>query len=120
MQGKTRTRTVFQPRIRVLHGRDIALGPGKVDLLKHVNDTGSIAAAASRMGMSYMRAWTLIKTMNRCFREPLVAARRGGRECGGASLTETGRAVLDLYRRLEQSTMRASTRTWPALQRLLR
>jgi len=62
--------------MRVLCGDDIALGPGKVDLLALIGETGSIREAAERMGMSYMRAWTLIKTMNACFREPLVVASR--------------------------------------------
>jgi molybdate transport system regulatory protein len=48
--------------------------------------------------MSYMRAWTLIKTTNACFREPLGVASRGGKERGGAVLTETGRKVFGLYR----------------------
>ena len=66
--------------MRVLCGDDIALGPGKVDLLALIGETGSIREAAERMGMSYMRAWTLIKTVNACFREPLVMASRGGKE----------------------------------------
>ncbi len=66
----------LRPRMRVLCGGDIALGPGKVDLLALVGQTGSIREAAERMGMSYMRAWKLIKTMNACFKEPLVKAER--------------------------------------------
>jgi molybdate transport system regulatory protein len=54
----------------------IAFGPGKVDLLALVAKTGSIREAAERMEMSYMRAWTPIKTMNACFREPLASALR--------------------------------------------
>jgi len=68
----------IQPRLRVRAGDEIALGPGKVELLGFVRETGSIAEAAKQMGMSYMRAWTLIKTMNACFKEPLVEAVRGG------------------------------------------
>jgi molybdate transport system regulatory protein len=81
----------LHPRLRVICGESIALGPGKVDLLELVFKTGSIREAADRMGMSYMRAWTLIKTMNACFREPLVEAVRGGSKHGGAKLTATGR-----------------------------
>src|SRR5579883_449527 len=104
------------PRMRVLCGEDVALGPGKVDLLALVNETGSIRAAAERMGMSYMRAWTLIKTMNACFREPLVVASRGGKERGGAVLTETGRRALQLYRGLEAQSQKACAATWRELR----
>ena len=107
------------PRIRVLSGEEIALGPGKVDLLAFVAETGSIREAADRMGMSYMRAWTLIKTVNACFREPLVTASRGGKERGGAVLTKTGRRALDLYQALEAQSFKACADTWRQLRQLL-
>jgi molybdate transport system regulatory protein len=107
------------PRLRILWGKDVALGPGKVDLLALIHETGSIRAAAERMDMSYMRAWTLIKTMNGCFRKPLVVASRGGRDRGGAVLTETGRRTLELYRALEEETQKACAGTWRRLCKLL-
>ena len=70
-KNKTTSRKGISPRLRVVRGEDIALGPGKARLLELADDTGSIAKAARQMGMSYMRAWTLIRTMNRCFRTPL-------------------------------------------------
>src|SRR5256885_5067105 len=98
MNAKPSREPRLRPRMRVLCGEGIALGPGKVDLLALIAETGSIREAAERMGMSYMRAWTLIKTMNACFREPLIVSSRGGKERGGAVLTETGRTALKLYR----------------------
>ena len=91
------------PRLRVQRGSEIALGPGKVDLLDAIERTGTLASAAEAMGMSYMRAWKLVQTMNACFREPLVETARGGAGHGRASLTETGRTVRDLYRRMEEA-----------------
>ncbi len=89
------------PRLRVLLGAAIAIGPGKADLLDAIDEAGSISAAAKRMGMSYRRAWLLVDTMNTCFREPLVASARGGRGGGGASLTPLGHQVLARYRAME-------------------
>ena len=111
---------VWQPRFRVWRGRDIALGPGKVELLGHIADTHSISEAAWRMGMSYMRAWTLVQTMNGCFCEPLVTAKRGGKERGGACLTDTGHKVVDLYRRMEEQSRVAARTTWRQLRGLLK
>lgn len=88
-------------RFRVVLGRSIAIGPGKADLLAAVAETGSISAAARSMGMSYKKAWYLIDTMNRCFREPLVTASKGGRGYGGARVTAAGEKVLALYRAIE-------------------
>jgi molybdate transport system regulatory protein len=122
MKKKTRSaRSVsVLPRIRILRGRDIALGPGKVELLALIRQTGSINQAARRMGMSYMRAWSLVRTMNRCFRKPLVAVARGGEGGGGAVLTETGVTVVELYRRMETASLRATAPAWGELRRLLR
>jgi molybdate transport system regulatory protein len=91
----------FEPRIRILLGSSIAIGPGKAALLQAISETGSIAAAGRRMGMSYRRAWLLTKTMNACFREPLIDATKGGIGGGGACLTIMGREVLSLYRTME-------------------
>ncbi len=107
------------PRLRVVVGDEIALGPGKVELLALVKETGSIGKAAKRMGMSYMRAWSLIQTMNRCFREPLVTAVHGGKGGGGADLTEAGRRALDLYRRMERASLQALAPSWKQMRRLL-
>jgi molybdate transport system regulatory protein len=109
----------LRPRLRVICGEDIALGPGKVDLLQLVGETGSIREAADRMGMSYMRAWTLIKTMNACFKEPLVEAARGGKAGGGARLTETGRKALTLYQQMERACLDATRSGWQELKALL-
>ena len=91
----------LKPRLRILFGADIALGPGKADLLDSVARTGSISAAAREMGMSYRRAWLLVDTMNRCFRAPLVEASKGGAGGGGARVSELGLEVLARYRAME-------------------
>ena len=100
-----------QPRFRVVRGPDIALGPGKATLLRLVRDTHSIAEAARQMEMSYMRAWSLIQTMNRCFREPVVSTTRGGPARGGATLTETGARLLALYEQMEVECLAATEKT---------
>ena len=69
------------------------LGPGKADLLELIAETGSIAAAGRRLGMSYKRAWSLVETLNAMFRDPLVESSRGGATFGGARLTENGRII---------------------------
>ncbi len=96
-KGAVQIAKILHPRLRITCGADIALGPGKVKLLELVAQTGSIAKAARRMQMSYMRAWTLLKTMERCFRQPLIEAVRGGSARGGTRLTATGAKVLALY-----------------------
>jgi len=101
-------------RWRIARGREIALGPGKADLLEAIGRSGSISAAARALGMSYRRAWLLVDTMNRCFVRPLVITSRWrGR---GASLSKFGREVLRLYRMTERDSRRAAGKP---LRRLL-
>jgi molybdate transport system regulatory protein len=104
----------------VERGKEIALGPGKVELLEHIAASGSIAEAAARMEMSYMRAWKLVKTMEACFRQPLVDARRGGSARGGATLTKAGTEVLKLYREMDAACVRTTGKQWVRLRRHLR
>jgi molybdate transport system regulatory protein len=110
----------LQPRLRVRVGDEIALGPGKVELLELVQQTGSITEAARQMGMSYMRAWTLIRTINNCFKQPLVIAVRGGSKGGGgAKLSATGREALALYHQMSGKCLVVTQPNWKQLQKLL-
>ena len=111
---------VLKPRLRLVRGGTILLGPGKADLLEAVRDMGSLRRAAAALDMSYMRAWQLVKTMNAAFKEPLVALARGGAGHGGATLTQTGAKVLALYRTMERKSARASARDAERLKTLLR
>lgn len=94
-------------RIRVVLGDGLILGPGRADLLAFIRDTGSIAAAGRRMGMSYKRAWQLAEALNTSFHGPVIVAAKGGVAGGGAHLTELGVQVLEAYRALE-ATARAA------------
>jgi molybdate transport system regulatory protein len=93
-----------------MFGSEIAIGPGKAELLAAIAATGSISESARRMGMSYRRAWLLVDTMNRCFREPVVAAATGGPGGGGAALTPFGRRALAQFRAMQSRVDRALDR----------
>lgn len=107
-------------RIRVVIGPDVMIGPGKAELLERIMSTGSIAAAGREMGMSYKRAWTLVDTMNRLFREPVVDSSRGGSKGGGAVVTDMGQAVLREYRALVDAASRAAEESRGKLSSMLR
>jgi molybdate transport system regulatory protein len=85
------------------------LGPGKIALLESIGRTGSISAAGRAHAMSYRKAWLLVEEMNQMFASPLVAARPGGVNGGGAELTADGAKVVALYRTAERK-MRAGAK----------
>jgi molybdate transport system regulatory protein len=116
-QKRSRVFWEARPRWRLSRGKEIALGPGKADLLEAVGRTGAISLAARELGMSYRRAWLLVETMNRCFARPLVSTEtwRGS----GSALTVDGRRVLSLYRRMEARSLAAAGPFLKQLQPLL-
>lgn len=91
---EVRTRIDFSP--------DCAIGPGKIELLEGIERTGSLSAAARDMGMSYRRAWLLVHDTNEAFAEPVAELAVGGREGGGARLTDFGRRLVADYRAFEE------------------
>jgi molybdate transport system regulatory protein len=96
------------------------IGPGKIALLEAIRDTGSIAAAARVLGMSYRRAWLLVEETNRALRKPAVAAEMGGRRGGGAIVTPAGARMVRLYRAIEASARDAAGRESRAIGKLIR
>lgn len=92
---------LVRPRIYI--GDKIAIGPGKIDLLRRVGETRSIAAAARSFGMPYKKAWLMIDSLNQGFGQPLVETATGGKGGGGAALTLLGQRLIEHYCALEAS-----------------
>jgi len=97
-------------------GDELAMGPGKADLLDAIRAEGSISAAGRLLGMSYRRTWLLVDAMNRCWSEPLVEATPGGGEHRGARVTPAGLEVLAAYRALEAAVAEAAEGPLQALK----
>ena len=93
------------------------LGAGKVALLEAIDSTGSISAAGRAHRMSYRRAWLLVDELNRLFAAPLVSARHGGAQGGGAQLTQEGRRIVALYRGAEGKMHAAAQEDIDAIER---
>jgi len=104
---------LVRPRLYI--GDSIAIGPGKIDLLRAVGDTRSIAAAARSLGVPYKRAWLLIDSLNEGFGRPVVDTATGGKGGGGASLTTLGQELVVAYDALEK---RLNTGAAPELEAL--
>lgn len=102
--------------IRIDLDQDGRLGPGKVLLLERIAECGSISAAGRSMKMSYRRAWDLVADINAAFSRPLVSARMGGRQGGGARLTELGQELVRRYRAIERDAAAAAEPHLRALQ----
>lgn len=79
-----------------------ALDSRMISLLRAVAESGSINQAAKQMGLSYKGAWQMIERANNFSPKVLISTATGGAKGGGTSLTTAGRALLELFTRLEQ------------------
>lgn len=77
------------------------LGAGRIELLEHIDECGSISQAARRIGMSYKTAWDAVEAMNNLAERPLVVRATGGKGGGGTHLTDYGKQVIAGYRLME-------------------
>ncbi|WP_051359800.1 winged helix-turn-helix domain-containing protein [Adhaeribacter aquaticus] len=91
----------LKARIWIEADNERFLGPGPVELLEKIMELGSISKAASAMGMSYQKAWTIINTLNSKAIRPLVTAQAGGKRGGGAVVTEDGQVVVQVFKQLQ-------------------
>ena len=95
------------------------LGHGKIALLESIRRTGSISAAGREFGMAYRRAWLLVDELNHMFASPLVIARGGGKNGGGADLTDLRGEIVALYRDAEAKIRILAASEIEALERAL-
>lgn len=84
----------IKSRIWIEANGHILLGEGRVRLLKAIDSTGSLTAAAKSIGMSYKKAWSLIDAVNSRAEKPVTTANIGGKGGGGAQLTAYGKSLV--------------------------
>jgi len=88
-----------------LDGR-IIMSDYRVRLLELVANSGSLARAASAMGLSYRRAWGKVKELEENLKAPLVQSEVGGAGGGHTTLTPAGEAFVVAYRRFQDRMAR--------------
>ncbi len=76
-------------------------GRGRRFLLQAIDTYGSINRAAKEINISYRKAWSYIKAMEERLGIKLVERKAGGRNGGGAVLTEEAREFIRKYEMME-------------------
>ena len=77
-------------------------GLGRVELLEKIEETGSINKAAKQMGMSYKKAWEMIKALNLQASKPFVITQTGGEKGGGSNITTEAKQLIAYHSQLRQ------------------
>lgn len=106
-QDKSPQHHRLQPVLRIDFPQQNRLGRGKIQLLEHIRESGSISAAGRAMDMSYRRAWQLVDALNTMFSQPSVISQRGGKQGGGAVLTAFGEELILRFRQMEDQLAQA-------------
>ncbi len=75
-------------------------GPGPVQLLELIQETGSINQAAKKMQMSYKKAWQLVDNLNAMSAQPMVITTTGGEKGGGSSISEEAIQMISYHQQL--------------------
>ena len=69
-------------------------GPGVSELLDNIEKYGSVASASLNMGLSYSKAWKMIRDSENGLGCTLVERSTGGKGGGKALLTEKGKKII--------------------------
>jgi molybdate transport repressor ModE-like protein len=101
MQNNPNAMTI-RSKIWIDVGGEPVFGRGRRFLLEAIDKHGSIRQAAQEINISYRKAWAYIKNMEERLGFALVDRRTGGKDGGGAVLTDDARQFLKKYRMLEQ------------------
>lgn len=84
--------------IRVFNDRK-CFGPGIAELLRCVDEHHSLRAASKSMEMAYSKAWSIVNNSEKNLGFSLLSSSTGGKNGGGATLTDEGRKLLEAYER---------------------
>jgi len=95
-QGKVEAMLGLRREGRPMVGRD------RIQLLEAVGTHGSISKAAKAVGLSYKAAWDALNAVNNLLPRPAILGQTGGRQGGGAIVTDDGLALIASFRLMEK------------------
>lgn len=78
------------------------LAVAQIFLLEAIAETGSISAAAKKVGISYKTAWERVEAINNIAEKPLVVRSAGGSQGGGTQVTDFGMQIIHGFRAMEE------------------
>jgi molybdate transport system regulatory protein len=93
----------IKSRIWIEVDGSILLGRGRVNLLKAIEQTGSLSKAAKALKMSYKKAWNLVSEVNERAKNPVVETSIGGKGGGGAILTPYGKSLIEVFDSIDEN-----------------
>ena len=82
--------------------KNLIFGSGKTEILRQIEETGSISEASKKVGMNYKKAWSHIKILEEYIEDDLVITKKGRGEDSGTKLTSKAKELIQLYKILDE------------------
>jgi molybdate transport system regulatory protein len=95
--------------------RNLIFGSGKTEILKYIQQTGSISEAAKLVGMNYKKAWSHIKILEEYIEDDLVLTKKGRAQDSGSKLTSKAKELMELYKTLDEDIKEYSKKRFKEL-----
>lgn len=87
----------IKSKIWIENDEGVLISEGRVQLLKLIEETGSLNKAAKAMNLSYQKAWKLVDGSNKAAKSPLIETQVGGSKGGGTVLTPYGKLLITTF-----------------------
>ena len=96
----------------IYEGNEKFFGEGPCRLLKGIERTGSLRAAAMEMDMSYSKASSILSRAEKALKFPLTEKQIGGKGGGGSQLTPEEKDYLKRYEKYREACYEANSRIY--------
>lgn len=93
----------IKSRIWIESNGHVLLGEGRVQLLKAIEQTGSLSKASKILNLSYKKAWHLLDSINQSAKNPVTINTIGGKDGGGTILTNYGKTLIRVFDDINQN-----------------
>ena len=84
------------------------MGIGVLWLLEEIDKSKSLRSASINMGLSYSKAYGMLKRLEEEVGKPFVERKRGGATREGLELTPFARSYMEIYREFQTSAKKAA------------
>lgn len=101
----------YHVKVRV-YNASIDFGKGVAELLRRIDEGGSLSAAYKAMGMSSSKAWKILRRAEADLGFALVQGTSGGKSGGGTVLTAAGRDLLARYTAFNAEVQQAAAQAF--------
>ena len=90
-------------------------GTGKSQLLRSIQETGSIQKAARKMHISYRQAWRYLNKITDRFSSPMLIRKQGGKNGGGTTITSHAEEMIEKFERFQSEVQKHAEETYQSI-----